>query len=72
MDPLQEYTSVKIFRENQGARALSNDPVHRQRGKHRHKILFIRDAMHYCTIKIIYCSTVDNVKDIMKKTLTRN
>ena len=47
MDPQQRFEHAKILGDNQGAIALSKDPVNRQRCKHIDiKYHFIRDALH--------------------------
>ena len=66
MDFLQEYIPVKIFGDNQGAIALSRDPVHQQRTKHRHKA----PLYHNDCIDIIYCPTADILAEIMTKPTT--
>ena len=60
MDFQHRYEPVKILGDNQGAIALSTDPVNRQRGKHIDiKYHFIRDALHKKKIEIAYCPTKD-------------
>ena len=72
MDPQQRYEPAKILGDNQGAIALSKDPVNRQWCKHIViKYHFIRDALHKKKIEIIYCPTTDIIADIMTKPMTK-
>ena len=72
MDPQQRYEHAKILEDNQGAIALSKDPVNRQRFKHIDiKYHFIRDTLHKKKIEIIYCPTTDLIADIMIKPMTK-
>ena len=72
MDSQQRYEPVKIFGDNQGAIALSKDPVNRQRCKHIDiKYHFIRDALHERKIEIHYCPTTDMIADVMTKPMTK-
>ena len=72
MGPQQRYEPAKILGDNQGAIALSKDPVNRQRCKHIDiKYHFIRDALHKKKIEIIYCPTTNMIADIMTKPMTK-
>ena len=72
MDPQQRYEPAKILGDNQGAIALSKDPVNRQRCKLIDmKYHFIKDALHKKKIEIIYCPTTDMIADIMTKSVTK-
>ena len=63
---------VKIFEDNQGAIALSKDPVSRQRSKHIDiRYHFVRSALNDGKITIQYCPTEDMVADAMTKPMTR-
>ena len=72
MDPQQRYEPAKILGDNQGAIALSKNPVNRQRCKHIDiNYHFVRDALHKKKIEIIYCPTTDMIADIMTKPMTK-
>ena len=72
MDPQQRYEPAKILGDNQGAIALSKDPVNKQRCKHINmKYHFIKDALHKKKIEIIDCPTTDMIADIMTKPVTK-
>ena len=66
------YSCTKIHGDNQGAIALSKNPVHRQRSKHIDvKYHFIRDALREGKIVIVYCPSEDMVADILTKPVTK-
>ena len=72
IDPQQRYEPTKILGDNQGAIALSKDPVNRRRCKHIDlKYHFIRDALLKKKIEIIYCPTTDMIANIMTKPMTK-
>ena len=72
MDPQQRYEPAETLGDNQGAIALSKDPVNRQWCKHINiKYHFIRDALHKKKIETIYCPTTEMIADIMTKTMTK-
>ena len=72
IDPQQRYEPAKILGDNQGAIALSKDPIIRQRYKHIDiKYHFIRDVLHKKKIEIVYCPTTDMIADIMTKPMTK-
>lgn len=66
------YTSTTIFGDNQGAIALSRNPVHRSRSKDIDvKYHLIRDALNEERIFIEYCPTEDMVSDIFTKPVSK-
>lgn len=68
----KRYTHTKIFGDNQGAIALSKNPVKRQRSKHIDvKYHFIRDALNEGKINIEYCPSEEMAADILTKPVTR-
>lgn len=72
MDNGCDYVPVMIFEDNQGAIALSKNPVCRQRCKHVDiKYHFVRSAISDGKVSIEYCSTVDMVADILTKPVTK-
>ena len=72
MDTDHQYAPVKIFEDNQGAIALSKNPVCRQRCKHVDiRYHFIRSALHECKITIEYCPTADMIADVLTKPATK-
>jgi len=61
-----------IFGDNQGAIALSKNPVNRQRSKHIDvRYHFIRDEINNGKVVVQYCPTADMVADIMTKPVTK-
>src|SRR4029434_8970920 len=53
-----KYVPVKILEDNQGAIALSKNPVNRQRCKHVYiRFHFVRSALNDGNITIEYCPT---------------
>ena len=66
------YTPVTVDEDNQGATALSKNPVCRQRGKHVDiKYHFVRCALCDGKKTIEYCPATDMVTDILTKPVTR-
>lgn len=63
---------ITIYGDNQGAIALSKNPVHRSRCKHIDvKYHFIRDVLRAGRINIKYCPTETMVADILTKSVTK-
>ena len=68
MDDQNTYKCVTVFEDNQGAIALSKNPVNRQRSKHIDiKYHFVRDILQEGKIDIKYCPTEHMVADILTK-----
>ena len=66
------YRSTKIHVDNQGAIALSKNPVNRQRAKHIDiKYHFIREVVSDGKVEVVYCPTEIMVADIFTKSATR-
>lgn len=71
------YTCSKIYGDNQGAIALSKNPVNRSRSKHidiKHidiKYHFICDVLSEGRIHVEYCPTDDMVADILTKPVSK-
>ena len=67
-----KYVPVKILEDNQGAIALSKNPVNRQRCKHVDiRFHFVRSALNDGNITIEYCPTAEMVADVMTKPATK-
>ena len=67
-----QHRPVLIFGDNQGAIALSKDPVNHQRSKHIDvRYHFIRDEVNHGRVVIEYCPTSDMVADMMTKPVTK-
>ncbi len=65
-------TCTTIFEDNQGAIALSRNPVNRQRSKHIDvKYHFIRNALAEGKIDIQYCPTEHMVADSLTKPINK-
>ena len=61
-----------IFGDNQGAIALSKNPVNRQRSKHIDvRYHFIRTEINSGNVVIEYCPTADMIADVMTKPATK-
>lgn len=72
IDKSNRHEPVKIYEDNQGAIALSKNPVCRQRSKHVDiKYHFVRSAHAQGKIEIGYCPTADMVADVLTKPLTK-
>ena len=72
MDNGCDHVPVTIFEDNQGAIALSKNPVCRQRCKHVDiKYHFVRSAVSDGNICIEYCPTTEMVADILTKPVAR-
>ena len=65
---IKGYSSTTIYGDNQGAIALSKNPVNRQRSKHIDvKYHFIRTTLNEGKIDIVYCPSEEMVADILTK-----
>ena len=63
---------MKVYEDNQGAIALSKNPVCRQRSKHVDiKYDFIRSAPTEGKIAIEYCPSADMVADVLTKPVVK-
>jgi len=63
---------VVIFEDNQGAIALSKNPVNRQRSKHIDvRYHFIRTVQSTGKVVVKYCPTADMAADLMTKAATK-
>ncbi len=72
MDNVLEYAPVTVFEDNQGAIALSKNPVCRQRCKHIDiRYHFVQSVFSDGKITLHYCPTVDMVADILTKSVSR-
>lgn len=68
----KRYTCTKLFGDNQGAIALSKNPVNRQRSKHIDvKYHFIREAVNEGKIRIEHCPSEEMAADVLTKPVTR-
>lgn len=71
MDTLN-FTPVNIFEDNQGAIALSKNPVTRQRCKHIDiRYHFVRSVVSDGKIVLHYCPTDDMVADVFTKPVAK-
>ena len=65
------FTVPTLHVDNQGAIALSSNPVQHQRTKHiAIRWFFIREALQHEELKVVYVSTDDNLADIFTKAVT--
>ena len=60
-----------IFEDNQGAIALSKNPVNWQRSKHIDVRYFIRTTQNTGKVVVKYCPTADMAADFMTKASTK-
>lgn len=68
----REHVPVKIYEDNQGAIALSKNPVCTQRSKHIDiKFHFVRSAHTEGKISIEYCPTENMIADVLTKSVTK-
>ena len=68
----KSYECTRIYEDNQGAIALSKNPVNKQRCKHIDiKYHFLREVAASGKINIVYCQTENMVADILTKPATR-
>lgn len=61
-----------LYEDNQGAIAMSENPVHRQRSKHidvKHN--FVREKVGSLEIKLVYVPTQDQLADMLTKPLAK-
>lgn len=66
------YNCTTMYGDNQGAIALTKNPVNRSRSKHIDvKYHFIREAVNVGKIRIVYCPTEDMVADILTKSVPK-
>lgn len=72
IDSSNQHVPVKVYEDNQGAIALSKNPVCRQRSKHVDiKYHFVRSAHTEGKISIRYCPTEHMVADVFTKPVTK-
>ena len=68
LDDQNTYKCVTVFEDNQGAIALSKNPVNRQRSKHIDiRYHFVHDILQEGKIDIKYCPTEHMVADVLTK-----
>ena len=68
----KSYECAKIYEDNQGAIALTKNPVNRQRSKHIDiKYHFLREVVRNRKVEIHYCPTAKMVADMFTKPATR-
>ena len=66
------YKCAKILEDNQGAIALSKNPVNRQRCKHIDiKYHFLREVLVSGKIDIVYCQSEHMIADVLTKPATK-
>ena len=64
--------STEVLEDNQGAIAISKNPVRHNRTKHIDiRYHFIREAVEDGTVRLTYCPTKDMVADILTKPLPK-
>ena len=67
-----QFEPPVIFGDNQGAIALSKNPVSRQRSKHIDiRYHFIRTEINSGKVVVEYCPTADMIADVMTKPATK-
>ena len=72
MLPQTEGSKFDLYCDNQGAIALSKNPVQHQRSKHIDiKYHFIRSEVQNETLNLMYVPTGDNIADVFTKPVSR-
>ena len=67
-----QFGPPMIYGDNQGAIALSKNPVNHQRSKHIDvRYHFIRTEVNSGKVVVEYCPTTDMVADVMTKSMTK-
>ncbi|KAM1485555.1 hypothetical protein TB1_036396 [Malus domestica] len=67
-----QVEATPLLCDNTSAIAMTKNPVFHQRTKHiKRRYHFIREALQDNTIKLIYCSTEDQIADIFTKALPK-
>jgi len=67
-----QFGPPMIYGDNQGAIALSKNPVNHQRSKHIDvRYHFIRTEVNSGKVVVEYCPTADMVADVMTKSVTK-
>ncbi|CAN6545947.1 unnamed protein product [Malus baccata var. baccata] len=67
-----QVEATPLLCDNTSAIAMTKNPVFHQRTKHIKRIYhFIKEALQDNTIKLIYCSTEDQIADIFTKALPK-
>ena len=65
------FSTPNLHVDNQGAIALSSNPVQHQRTKHIDiRWFFIREALEAKVLKVVYVSTSENLADLFTKAVT--
>ena len=73
MDSKNRYKKATLYGDNQGALALSKNPVNHQRSKHIDiKFHFIRSEVQNGRVELVYVPSQENVADIFTKPIGRN
>ena len=68
-----ELKVVKLYADNQGAIALSKNPVHRKRSRHINiRYHFIRQNVDEGIVKLEYIPTAKNIADMFTKPLPKS
>jgi hypothetical protein len=66
------HHSIDVFNDNKSAIAMAHNDVHHKRSKHiRLRYHFVREAVESKIIALRWCSTHDQVADILTKALPR-
>lgn len=68
-----ELSHFILYCDNQGAIALSNNPVQHQRSKHIDvRYHFIREAIQNGKVQLFYVPSEENIADVFTKPVTRH
>jgi len=72
VDGGHQYSPVTVYEDNQGAIALCQNPVNRQRSKHIDvRYHFIRREVYASKVVVKYCPTSEMIADVMTKPVTK-
>ena len=73
VDETCQYETVMIYGDNQGAIALTKNPINHQRSKHIDvRYHFIRTEVCSGRVVIEFCPTIEMVADLVTKPVTKS
>lgn len=63
-----KQTATAIFKDNQAAIAICNNPCHHTRTRHiQRQYHFIRQCIHNGHVYVVYVQSADNIADVLTK-----